>query len=266
MINLNLYKKEILNLKVILLIFMAILTLYTSIICSMYSEEFINTLKEFDSTMGQVMNMVGMGGAITNLNDYLATYLYGFIYLVFPTIFSIICGNKLICKYVEKTSMVHFLAAPVSRFTFVLTQIKVMVSGILILILYITFLELTICQLVSAGELDVKALLMLNFGLLCLHLFIASICFLASVIFNEGRKSLFVGSGIPLLGIIIKMLSEASPDAEDYKYFTFFTFFRPAELIEYTSSSIFGIFVLLFFAIVFFVISIIIFLRKDLHI
>lgn len=254
------------NLKFVLIIFIAILTLYTSVICSMYSEEFIKSMQDFNKAMGTAMQAAGMNGAISNLNEYLANYLYGFIYLVFPMIFSIVCGNKLICKYVEKTSMVHFLAAPVSRFAVVLTQIKVMVSGIIILVCYITVLQLLICQTQFEGELNVKGLLFLNFGLLCLQLFVGSICFITSVIFSEAKKAIFVGSGIPLLCMIIKMLSEASPDAENYKYATFFTFFRPVGILNYEGSAILGIFVLLGAAIALFVASIVIFVKKDLNI
>ena len=47
------------------------------------------------------------------------------------------------------------------------------------------------------GELDVPAYLVVNAGLLCLHLAMGGFCFFASCLFNESRLSVALGATFP---------------------------------------------------------------------
>ena len=57
-------------------------------------------------------------------------------------LFCILRGNALIAKYVDKGSMVSLVAAPIKRRTIAFTQMTVLVSGILLLVIYSTIVEL----------------------------------------------------------------------------------------------------------------------------
>ena len=126
--------------------------------------------------MPELMASVGMSAGATSLIGFMISYLYGFILLIFPMVFSILRGNALVAKYVDRGSMVTLVAAPVKRRTIAMTQMFVLVSGILLLVIYATGLELLIAQNSFPGELAVSELLKLNAALLCLQLFIGSIC------------------------------------------------------------------------------------------
>ena len=52
----------------------------------------------------------------------------------------------MIAKYVEKGSMASLIAAPVKRSTIVFTQMMVLVSGVFLLIVYSTILEIVVSQ------------------------------------------------------------------------------------------------------------------------
>ena len=140
-----------------------------------------------------------MAAGATNLIGFIISYLYGFILRIFPMVFSILRGNALVAKYVDRGSMVSLVAAPVKRRTIAMTQMSVLVSGILLLVIYATGLELLIAQNSFPGELAVSELLKLNAALLCLQLFIGSICFLASCVFSDTKYSIAFGAGIPAL-------------------------------------------------------------------
>ena len=84
--------------------------------------------------MPELMASVGMKANATNLLGFMISYLYGFILLIFPMLFCILRGNALIAKYVDKGSMVSLIAAPVKRHIIAFTQMKVLVSGILLLV------------------------------------------------------------------------------------------------------------------------------------
>lgn len=266
MINIALYKHEMKGSIKLLIIFGAIITMYVSIIINMYNPEMMKTLDGFIEVMPELMASVGMKANATNLLGFMISYLYGFILLIFPMLFCILRGNALIAKYVDKGSMVSLVAAPVKRHIIAFTQMKVLVSGILLLVFYSTIVELVCTRIGFPEKLDIIALLILNGGLLCLHLFIGGICFLSSCIFSDTKYSVAFGAGIPIFMYVLQMLANVGGSAEKVKYFTFFTLFNPDGIIVGESSAIVGIFTLFVGAIILYILGIIVFERKDLYI
>lgn len=266
MLNWTLYQREIKSSIKPLIIFAAVITMYVTIIISMYNPEMMDMLDGFAEAMPELMAAVGMTAGSTSLLGFLVSYLYGFILLLFPMVFSILRGNGLIAKYIDKGSMVSLVAAPVKRRTVAFTQMMVLVSGILFLVIYSTVLQLVCSEISFPGELDVSELLVLNTGLLSLHLFIGSICFLASCVFSDTRYSIGFGAGIPTLMYILQMLANVGEDAEKAKYFTFFTLFDPNGILAKDENAIGGIAILFLGAIMLYVLAILTFSKKDLHI
>lgn len=266
MTNMALYKREMKGSIKMLIVFSAIITMYVTIIINMYDPQMMKTLDSFVEVMPEVMSAVGMKANAANLLGFMVSYLYGFILLIFPMLFCILRGNALIAKYADKGSMVSLVAAPVKRRTIASTQINVLVSGILLLIFYTTIVEL-ICAISGfPGELDIKELLILNGGLLCLHLFIGGICFLSSCIFSDAKYSVAFGAGIPAFMYVLQMLANVGGNAEKAKYFTFFTLFNPDAIIAGERNAAVGPLVLFIGAVVLYLLGIIAFEKKDLHI
>lgn len=266
MFNATLYRREMKNSIKLLLIFGAIMTMYISIIIGMYDPEMMDTLDSFYDMMPELMASVGMKAGANTLMGFMVSYLYGFILIVFPMVFCILRGNSLIAKYVDRGSMVTLVAAPVKRRTIACTQMWVLLSGILILVLYATGLQIAVCRASFPEEPVVAELLKLNTALLCLHLFIGSICYLASCLFSDTKYSIAFGAGIPALMYVIQMLANVGQKAEKLKYITFFTLFNPDRILAGEGSAIVGAGVLLLGAILLFVTGIAVFCRKNLHI
>ena len=266
MINWTLYKRGIQGSWRMIIIFAAVITMYFTIIISMFDPALGSALNEFAKAMPELMAMVGMNPASAELVSFLEAYLYGFIMLVFPMLFCILSANKLISRHVDRGSMTYLLSAPVKRETVTFTQMKVMVTGLFTLVLYATLLGIINCEISFPGELDIGKFILLNVGVLCLQLFIGGICFLCSCIFNDSKYAVGVGAGIPALGFIIQMLANAGKELENVKYATFFTLFDSNGIIAGESGAILGMFVLFAGAIVLFSTAIVIFSKKDLHI
>ena len=266
MLNGTLYKRETKGSIKLLVILAAVITLYVSIIISLYDPEMMAMLDGIVEAMPELMAAVGMSAGAGNLLGFMVSYLYGFILLIFPMVFCILRGNGLIAKYIDRGSMVSLVAAPVKRSTVAFTQMAVLVSDVLLLLIYSTALEF-ICAAVSfPGELDLAELLALNGGLLCLHLFIGGICFLASCLFSDTRYSIGFGAGVPTLMYVLQMLANVGGEAEKAKYFTFFTLFDASGIIAKDGSAIAGVLVLLMGAVVLYILGIVRFSKKDLHI
>jgi ABC-2 type transport system permease protein len=266
MISMALYKREMKGSVKLLIIFGAIITMYVSIIIHMYDPQMMKMLDSFAEAMPELMASVGMKANAANLLGFMVSYLYGFILLIFPMLFCILRGNALIARYVDKGSMALLVAAPVKRRTIAFTQLAVLVSGILLLVLYSTIVEL-ICAVSSfPGELKTAALFRLNAGLLCLHLFIGGICFLSSCIFSDTKYSVAFGAGIPAFMFILQMLANVGGSAKKAKYFTFFTLFNPDGIIVHEGGVTVSTLVLFAGAAMLYVLGIMVFERKDLHI
>ena len=166
MINTALYKREMKGSIKLLIIFGAVITMYVSIIITMYDPQMMKMLDGFVEAMPELMAAVGMKTNAASLLGFMVSYLYGFILLIFPMLFCILRGNALIAKYVDKGSMVSLTAAPIKRRTIAFTQMNVLVSGIILLVFYSTIVELICAGSSFQGELDITALLILNGGLL----------------------------------------------------------------------------------------------------
>lgn len=266
MISMALYKREMKGSIKLLLIFGAVITMYVSIIIGMYDPDMMKMLDGFSEAMPELMAAVGMTPGAGTLLGFMVSYLYGFILLIFPMLYCILRGNALIARYVDKGSMASLAAAPVKRRTIAFTQMAALISGILLLVLYSTVLELACAGSGFPGELDTGELFGLNAGLLCLHLFIGGICFLASCLFSDTRYSIGLGAGIPAFMYVLQMLANVGGSAEKAKYCTFFTLFQPEGLIAGEGSAIAGALLLLTGAAVLYGAGIVVFDRKDLHI
>lgn len=266
MLNMTLYKCGIKDNFKIILIFAAVLTMYFTIMVSMFDPTLGSALNEFVKAMPELMNMFGMNPSTTTLTGFMSAYLYGFIMLVFPMIFSIISANRLVARHVDKGSMVYLLSAPVRRKTIVFTQMKVLGSGIFILVLYATVLGIVACESSFPGELDIPKFILLNVGVFGLQLLIGGICFLSSCIFNETKYSIAFGAGIPAMAYLIQMLANSGESLSNAKYATFFTLFNPDVIIAGDSVAFIQIVVLFLASFIIFTASAIIFTRKDMYI
>lgn len=266
MINWALFRREMKASVKLLIIFGAIMTMYVSCIIGLYDPATMEMLDSFTEAMPEIMAAVGMTPGATNLLGFMISYLYGFILLIFPMVFSILRGNGLIAKYIDMDSMVYLVAAPVKRRTIAITQMLVLLSGISLLLIYTTLLEIVVAQVLFPGELILSELLVLNVGLLFLHFLIGGICFCASCIFSESKYSALFGAGIPTLMYVIKMIASVGGGAENIKYLSFFTLFDPNGLVVNDSDALIKILFLLIGALVFYPIGIAVFCKKDLHI
>ena len=114
------------------------------------------------------------------------------------------------------------------------------------------------------GELDVPAYLVVNAGLLCLHLALGGFCFFASCLFNESRLSVALGAGVPVLFFLIRMLANMGGRLERLKYATVFTLFDPTGLFRGDGAAYAGAAVLLALGLGFYALGTAVFSRRDL--
>lgn len=264
MLNKPLFQMEWKSNYKLLLMFCAILTLYISMVTTMFDPDLGKVLDEFTKMMPEMMSMVGMSGPTGTLVQFLSTYLYGFLMTVLPLVFMVILAMKLMVRKVDNGSMSFLLSSGVTRTSVWLTQLCVLLSFLFVLLLYCTVLGIVCSVLLFPDALDIPAFLRLNVGVFCLHAALASIGFLASCVFNEYKNAALIGAGIPVVFLLLQMLANMKGNLENFKYATLMTLFDTQKLIEGTTSGLMMTGVLALIAILCFTMSGIFFKRRDL--
>lgn len=238
MINWTLYRQGIKSTYKILLVFLVVLAMYFSLIVSMFDPDTGNILEALAASMPELMSMFGMNAATATLTGFLSNYLYGFLMVVLPMIFSIILSVRLVARLTDRGSMAYLLASPNRRSKVALTQLLVLLSELLFLILFCTGLGILCSELMFPGQLDWEGFLLLNLGAFCLHLAVAGICFFASCISNDTRLALSIGAGVPVGFYLIKMLANMGGYLEPLRHATLFSLFDPEGLIARAPSAL----------------------------
>lgn len=265
MFSFSLFKQNIKSNYKIFFIFIAVLTMYLSIIMSMFDPNTQDKINQLMSTMPKGMiSAMGMTSSDGSLVSFLGTYYYGFIIVVFPMIFEIIIANKLVSKQVDKGSMAYLLSTPNKRSKIIFTQLIYLLTSITLLILFVFILGLILSNSMFKDKLDVKVFLFMNLGALFLHYAISGISFLSSCLFNDTKNSLAFGAGIPIAFFLIQMIANAGEKFADLKYITIFTLFDPKEIVSSNSNVVLYFSVLVIISIVLYTLSIFIFNKRDL--
>ncbi len=266
MINWTLYRREMRAGAKLLLIFGAIMTMYVVCIIALYDPVTVEMLDGFTRAMPQIMAAVGMTPGATHLLGFMISYLYGFVLLIFPMVYSALRANGLIAKYVDGGAMVYLVAAPVRRRTIACTQMLVLLSGIGLLLIYTTALEAAMARVLFPGALAMDDLLVLNGGLLVLHFMMGGICFLASCLFSETKYSFLLGAGLPVLMYVFQMVANVGDGARFMRYFSAFSLFDPNGLAAFAQGALLKAVILMLAALVLYPAGIAAFCKKDLHI
>jgi ABC-2 type transport system permease protein len=264
MISTALFKREMKSGWKLLLIFMAVLTMYGVMIVAMFDPKYSDSLNSIVQSMPGLMALFGMDKVGSSLTQFIANYLYGFLLQVFPLIFILIMANRLIARYVDSGSMAYLLATPVKRIRIALTQLLFLCLCVVLLVVYFTLLIILTGEAMFPGQLYIRRFLLLNLGLLGLLTFYDGMCFFASAVFNETKKSYAAGAGPAVAFLLIQMLSNAGDKFSGLKYATPLTLFDTGGILSGDPGSV-PCFIILYAAgIILFVAGIMSFIRRDL--
>lgn len=171
-------------------------------------------------------------GDISSLIAFIANQFYGMFAIIFPMVYLIITGNKLIAGQVDKGSMAYNLSTPTTRTQITLTSALYLAGSLAIMFGLIVVLGVCVAAIVQPDVLNYADFLMLSFGCFLLQFAISGIIFFSSCLFNNSGKSLAVGAGIPLAFFALKMVSGMSDKLEFLKYFSINTLFDTNAIID----------------------------------
>jgi ABC-2 type transport system permease protein len=209
------------------LIFTAVVCLLLSIIMTVFTP---GTMEAINSSSGNLpFNPLG---DISTLIKFLGNQYFGMMALIFPMIYGITVGNRLIAGQVDRGSMTYNLSTPVTRTQVTFTSAVFLGGSLALMFALVAGVGVGVAAMVQPGVLDNAAFLRLTLGEFLLQWAISGIVFCASCIFNRSSRSLSFGAGLPALFFATNLLAGMSRDIEFLKYFSLITLFDTDSIIS----------------------------------
>ncbi len=264
---LPLLKYNIKNNRFIFIAIVAVLTMYLSIIISMYDPANVKALETMLEIFPQeLINALGFSNFGTTLLSFISGYIYGFLILIFPIILVIVSNHKMVASLVDKGSMAYLLSSSNSRYKVIFTQALTSILIIVVFFILITIIGIASCELMFPGDLDISMFIKLNAYVFILYFATSSIVFFGSSIATESKYSLAIGVSFPISFLLIQMIANVGDKFEWLENLTLYTLFNPQRLIEGDTNFIFmAIGILSAIAIIFYSASIITFNKRNLY-
>ena len=248
------------------IIFYAVLAMYLVMMASMFDPNDIDALMSMLELMpSELLNAMGFAGIVTNLVEYLASWLYGMLMVGFPLVYCIILGNRLVAKMVDDGSFSFLLSTPLSRTKIIITQGVYALVSVFALFTLVFATGVGVCAMMLPGSLDVHAFFLLNLTTMLLNMAVIMITFFFSCLFSDAKYSVGLGSGVTIMFLLMNMLGGASADARILKDLSIYGLYDPLELVRGQSM----LWINLFFIgmiVVLFAAGILIFRKKQLTI
>ncbi|KNZ42121.1 hypothetical protein [Acetobacterium bakii] len=233
--SLPLFLKDIKNNIVLLLVFGILMSIYLSVIIYMYDPSGAGALMDMLSLLPvRLVNALGFPTVDTGLTGFIAGLYYGFLIYLFPMVYCIVLGNRLVAKWVYEGSFISLLSTPNSRIKIIVTQGAYMLFSIILLFSILYFVGIGVSENLFKGLLDISVFGKLNFSACLMTMAIGMICFFFSCIFNDTRLSLAFGAGIPVLFFLLNMLGGLSERTAFLKDYSLYSSFNGMNLVSGT--------------------------------
>lgn len=189
------------------------------------------TMTDLQSAMsGTALKNILTGNG--TLIGFMSNSFYALMAVIFPMVYSIMVGNRLIAEKIDRGNMAGFLSTSTMRLQITLSSAVYFIVSLAVMWGVVSVVGIITAHIVSPDALDIKTFLMLNIGVYLYHLVISGICFCSSCIFNSSRYSLIFGAGIPLYFFVISMFIKLSDDLYFLKYITLNTLFNTKNILS----------------------------------
>lgn len=228
MISLPLLKQLLRSNGKFLLAFTLVLCTFLTIMCNVFTPETLQGVEQSasNSVLGQLLGNDG------TLIGFMANFFYAVMAIIFPMLYCILVGNRLIAEKVDRGDMACLLSTPTTRLTITVTSAFYFVVSLIFMWCIASVVGIMAANAFQPDALDVEAFLWINAGCFLYHFVISSLCFFFSCVCNLTKSSLTFGAGIPLFFFVVNLLLKVSKDLDFLKYFTLNTLFDTNAIVE----------------------------------
>lgn len=234
MISTPLLKQTIRSNWKMLLIFTAVPCIFLAMTTAVFTAETMNAMSGLlaSGALPEAMTNL-MGDRLNNLtlSGMLATNFFEMMGVIFPMIYLIITGNKLIASQVDRGSMAYILSTPTTRNQVTQTQALYLVGSLVAMFGVIAGVGCIAANAFQPGALDIKVFLLMDLGSFLLAFAISGVCYSASCVFNLSKNSLAIGAGLPLTFFVCNLMAKMGDGLANFKYFSLMTLFDTDKIL-----------------------------------
>ena len=195
--------------------------------------------------------------------------------LLLPIIYVIMVSNNLIANQVDSGSMAYILSTSTKRKTVSITQMLYLIGSLFLMFVLTTVTSIICINIVNVETtLNAGKLILINLGAFVVMFAMSGISFLASSFFNRSKKSMAIGGGLNIFFLVATILglfgTSVIPqiirmDALNYfNYASLITLFDVISILNGTTAFIWKLSILLGIGIICYVLSVLIYKKKDL--
>lgn len=239
MINKTLFAREVRSSYKLLLIFLAVLTLYGSMIVAMFDPKLGDSLNLMAESMPEIFAAFGMLDVGATLTQFIVNYLYGFCSSLSRWCSSCCCQTGWWpAMWTGARWPICLRPRPARQLA--RTQALVLLLSSLCIVLWMTGLCWGVSAALFPGKLEVGAFLSVNAALYALLIFCPASAFAPPGCCNDTRWSCGIGAGAGIAFLLIQMVSQVGEKFEGLKYINPLTLFAPKALLAGESWPVWG--------------------------
>ncbi|MCA0988441.1 ABC transporter permease subunit [Guptibacillus algicola] len=198
--------------------------------------------------------------------EFISAEYYGLFFLFILGIFSVMTAIQLIAKLVDRGSMAYLLSTKVSRAQVAITQISVLITG-LIIIIFLNF-----AGGYAAGELlidDQYAIAMgdffqINFVGFLLFFAVGGYSILFSSLFNDEKMAFAAAGGVTFLFYALDMAGKIVSDLEWLRNLSIFSLYEPAKIAKGDVNVVLVSLILFGLGLLMYIATVLVFRRRNL--
>ncbi|WP_214702123.1 MULTISPECIES: ABC transporter permease subunit [unclassified Exiguobacterium] len=202
--------------------------------------------------------------AMDNLLNLLSSNYYGLIFYVLAVLFALTFASKLLAKPVDSGEIMLYMAAPISRVTYVLSTFVILIIAVSFFV-GLNGLSLMAADVLFDLQIDYSVLWMLQLNGALMLLVLGVVAYMLASLFDDSSKSYIVTGGIFTFFLMVNIINGVSEQFEWLGNISFFSLFDAPAIMREEFGGIHFIWLiglLMFFS----VLSFIRFIRKDLTI
>ena len=209
------------------------LLIYVFSSIGMWDPDGIEVLQDMMELLPTAMtNMLGFDNLGGSLTSYLLNYMYGFLMLLFPLIYTVMVGNRLVSKHATSGSMIFLLTMPYSRRRIMLNQAIFYATGLFFIIAVNVTVMIIFSSIMFPGMLEIGTLLIVNLVAFGAHLILAGIAFFFSAFFDDSQNTMMFSSIVLFGNAVAYMVSNLGDGTAFLKYISIFTFIDVEYILE----------------------------------
>jgi ABC-2 type transport system permease protein len=234
MISAPLLKQTIKSSWIQFLIFTLVPCVFLTMVMAVYTTKTANAMQgliKSGALPPAMTKMMGSSLSSLTLNGMLATQFFQMLAIIFPMIYLIIVGNKLIASRVDRGDMAYILSTPTKRNTVTLTQSLYLFGSLVVMFALIAGVGLSAAAIFQPNVLIVKSFLYLVLGAFLLSFATSGITFASSCIFNLSKNSIALGAGLPLAFFVCNLVAQMGDSLKGFKYVTLQTLYNTNDIL-----------------------------------